>query len=233
MASSTEILADFLAAGDAPREAIERHLKRIEENVFRCKETVDNLLAFARQGDDGFEEVDVRTLLDSTIDLVEASARAKGRRVVRAYAEASPRLARSRGWRIQQVVLNLVLNALDATAEGGTVTVAARQEGDGVELSVEDDGGGIAPEDLGRLFEPFFTTKGVGKGTGLGLHLSHRIVESIRGRIDVESAPGKGALFRVWLPSDAAGETVAAGAASEDALAHRTGGVREGGEARA
>ncbi len=207
VASSTEILAEFLAAGDAPREAIERHLKRIEENVFRCKETVDNLLAFARQGDDGFEEVDVRTLLDSTIDLVEASARAKGRRVVRAYAEtaaveAALRLARSRGWRIQQVVLNLVLNALDATVDGGTVTVAAQSEGDGVQISVEDDGGGIPPEDLGRLFEPFFTTKGVGKGTGLGLHLSHRIVESLHGRIGVESPPGKGALFRVWLPSD-------------------------------
>ena len=101
------------------------------------------------------------------------------------------------------MLLNLVLNALDATGPGGTVTVSTRATGSGVELSVADDGTGIATEILPRIFEPFFTTKPPGKGTGLGLYVSHQIVQGLGGRLRVESHPGQGATFVVDLPRQA------------------------------
>ncbi|MBI2922459.1 MAG: PAS domain-containing protein [Planctomycetes bacterium] len=211
MSSSSEILAEVLAGGETGtekgKEALKRHLGRIEENVERCKDIVQNLLSFARRDEEGYEEVDLDAVLDDAVRLVEAGAQARGRRIVRETAAAGGArtvLARSRGRQIQQVALNLLMNALDATAPGGTVRLAARPLDGGAEFSVADDGEGIRPEHMARLFQPFFTTKPPGKGTGLGLHLSHRIVEALGGRIRAESPAGAGATFRVWLPSDSA-----------------------------
>ncbi|MBI3098600.1 MAG: PAS domain-containing protein [Planctomycetes bacterium] len=202
VASSAEILREAAAGGNGDTAALlDRHLRKIEENVYRCKGIIQNLLGFARRRNEAGEEVDVPALLDDTLRLVEGNAKARERSIVRRYPSGPAlRLTRSHPLDLQQVVLNLLLNALDATAPGGTVTLtAARVEG-GVEIAVSDTGPGIASEHLGRLFEPFFTTKPVGKGTGLGLYLSHRLVEGMRGRIAAESPPGKGATFRVWLP---------------------------------
>lgn len=226
--SSAEILSEFVQSDAAALgervEPLFRHLKRIEENVYRCKEIIENLLSFARREDEGFEEVEVCTLLDDTVQLVEGSARARGRQIIRAYradgltslSERDERpmarqegpvssliLHRSRPRHIQQVFLNLLVNALDAADVGGCVTVSADREEPGVEVAIADTGQGIAPEHLERIFEPFFTTKPVGKGTGLGLYICHQIVESLHGKITVSSRPGAGAVFRVWLPSDA------------------------------
>ena len=111
---------------------------------------------------------------------------------------------------MQQVVLNLVSNSLQAVEEGGTITVSIRPEKHGPEawtvLTVEDDGPGIAPEHLARVFEPFFTTKGVDEGTGLGLSVSYGIVRDHGGRIEVESIPGTRTRFRVFLPQNLEGE---------------------------
>jgi signal transduction histidine kinase len=102
--------------------------------------------------------------------------------------------------KLQQVLLNLLLNARDAIAEGGAIRVSVRQVAQSLELEVEDDGVGIGLEDQSKIFDPFFTTKGRGKGTGLGLSLSYNIVAEHGGEIQVESAPGRGATFRVNLP---------------------------------
>lgn len=87
-----------------------------------------------------------------------------------------------------------------ALADQGTITVRTGTSGEEVFVEVQDSGCGIAPENLKRIFDPFFTTKPVGKGTGLGLSVSYSIVEKHKGRIEVESTPGQGATFRVWLP---------------------------------
>jgi signal transduction histidine kinase len=100
---------------------------------------------------------------------------------------------------LSQVILNLLLNAGDATRGRGRVEVRARRHGDQVHLSVTDDGPGIAPEDLPRVFDPFFTTKEPGQGSGLGLAICHSIVESMGGTIDAASPPGGGATFVVRL----------------------------------
>jgi two-component system NtrC family sensor kinase len=110
---------------------------------------------------------------------------------------------------IQQVALNLVLNAAQAIREAGTIRIVTELgDGDTVVLHVEDDGCGIAPEHLGRIFDPFFTTKGVGEGSGLGLGIAHGIVRSHGGEIRVDSQPGRGSRFSVHLPVDA--DTLAA-----------------------
>jgi signal transduction histidine kinase len=104
---------------------------------------------------------------------------------------------------LQQVFLNLVLNAAQATRERGTIRISTRLDGQQAVVRVEDDGCGIAPEHLDRIFDPFFTTKPVGEGTGLGLGIAHGIVRSHGGEIRVASRPGEGSRFDVHLPIDA------------------------------
>ena len=104
--------------------------------------------------------------------------------------------------RINQVVLNLLANAIDACTHGGKVTLRTRPVEGGVEIHVIDTGRGIEPAIRDRIFDPFFTTKPVGQGTGLGLSISHEIIRSHGGRIKVDSTPGRGAHFTAWLPRD-------------------------------
>ncbi|MBI5892011.1 MAG: hypothetical protein HZB47_15295 [Nitrosomonadales bacterium] len=102
---------------------------------------------------------------------------------------------------INQVLLNLVTNAVQAMpGERGTLTLTSRRDGEGVAVDVQDDGAGIPADVISRIFDPFFTTKEVGKGTGLGLSISYKIVQDHGGKISVESAPGSGTKFTVWLP---------------------------------
>jgi signal transduction histidine kinase len=99
---------------------------------------------------------------------------------------------------MQQVLVNLVKNAMQAMTRGGTLTLQTGEGADGVWVSVADTGGGIPEEQINRIFEPFFTTKK--RGTGLGLMIVQRIVRAHGGRIELESHPGRGTTFRVWLP---------------------------------
>ena len=102
---------------------------------------------------------------------------------------------------INQVFLNLITNAAQAMGERpGKIMLTTRDDGDGVRVEVEDDGGGIPPDVLPKIFDPFFSTKEIGKGTGLGLSISYKIVQQHGGRIDVDSEIGRGTLFTVWLP---------------------------------
>src|SRR5439155_781925 len=101
---------------------------------------------------------------------------------------------------MNQVFMNVLANACDAIPERGNLWLTTRAEGDRVRVTIRDDGVGMTPEVVGRIFDPFFTTKDVGGGTGLGLAISHGVVAAHGGRIEVESAPGRGATFRIVLP---------------------------------
>ncbi|MCA9172691.1 MAG: ATP-binding protein, partial [Planctomycetales bacterium] len=104
--------------------------------------------------------------------------------------------------KLNQVVLNLVNNAIDACSSGGRVTVRSRELGESVEIAVIDDGHGISSEHMSKIFDPFFTTKPVGKGTGLGLSISYRIIREHNGTIHVEPSRGGGTTFRISLPAE-------------------------------
>jgi two-component system NtrC family sensor kinase len=123
------------------------------------------------------------------------------------------------GAQVQQVILALAMNALEATPADGRVSIEAAADGDGVKLAVADTGWGIPKEHLDRIFEPFFTTKETGKGVGLGLAVVYGIVNAHHGRIDVQSEPGRGTTFTVRLPArpPAGAEAGAAGGATSPA----------------
>ncbi len=202
VASSAEILSELLSSQDSPESPdIQKHLKKVENNVFRCKEIIQNLLAFSRGDDLDPEEVNVKILLKDSIQLVQNIARKKGVEIRTSFEEGDLRLPSSYPPKIQQTVLNLILNALDATEAWGRVTVSARKKDAGIEIGIEDTGEGISQENLSRIFEPFFTTRSVGKGTGLGLYLCHQFVDYLGGNIEVKSRVGKGTEFLVWIPN--------------------------------
>jgi hypothetical protein len=180
-------------------------LKTIEHQAFRAAGIASSLLNFSRQRDGDYQTLDIGEMLNETLALFQPHVR--GRRVAleRTIEAGLPRVHGNRG-RLQQVVMNLLLNAVDAMPQGGTVTVAAGAGSGRVRLVVSDTGVGIPPENLEKIYDPFFTTKPRGQGTGLGLSVSYGIVKEHAGTLTVESAPGHGARFTVSLPAADAGE---------------------------
>ena len=184
----------------------------------------DRLMDFARGEIEDLTRVDLRELVADTVALVNGDARCKCRQLAItnqplaplgdvdfAHLEALGEIDASaqpalEGWTrprvLQQVFLNLLLNALDATSEGGRIAVSCVPKDDGVEVAVADDGAGIEPEHVDRVFDAFFTTKPPGKGSGLGLNLTRQIARSLKGTVTVESEHGRGTIMRVWLPLD-------------------------------
>jgi signal transduction histidine kinase len=170
----------------------------IQRGAARTKAIVQALHNYSRGEEASMREVHLARSIDDSLDLLRHPLR-----LVRVIKEVEPR-ARITGFpgQIDQVLVNLLTNAAQALGpQGGTIRVGARERVDGVEMYVADDGPGIPPELLPRIFDPFFTTKEVGEGSGLGLSIVHGIVDRHGGRIDVESAPGKGTIFRVLFPT--------------------------------
>jgi signal transduction histidine kinase len=171
------------------------------EGAERIREVVQNLRTFSRLDEAEFKKVDIHEGLESTLRLLSRHYGADRVRLVRDYGEL-PAVDCFAG-QLNQVWLNLLVNAAHATSVGGEVSIRTRREGEMAVVRISDDGHGIAPENLKRVFDPFFTTKPVGEGTGLGLSVTYSIVERHRGSITVESAPGHGTTFTVSLPVNA------------------------------
>jgi signal transduction histidine kinase len=183
------------------REALTKLVARSREGTERVKQIVQDLRSFSRMDQAELQEVDLHEELDRTIDLMQPRCK-DCIAIERDYGEL-PRVRCYPG-QLNQVFLNLLMNACDAMDSAGHIRVVTRTIADGVRIEVQDDGSGIPEEVRSRIFDPFFTTKPVGKGTGLGLSLSHGIVERHGGRMTVESESGQGTTFRVELPLDAA-----------------------------
>jgi signal transduction histidine kinase len=193
-----ELARDRLRAGDAGRAEADDFLARVGAEAQRIDRTVRDLLDLARPAEALLGPVDVAAPVEAALRLARVQARFKGVEVEVALPPGLPAVfADAR--RLAQVFLNLFLNAGDAAGAAGRVRIGARTEGEAVLVEVEDDGPGIAPEDLPRIFEPFFTTKPAGQGTGLGLAISQGIVESFGGELVAANAPAGGALFTVRL----------------------------------
>jgi len=173
-------------------------IERTREGLRRIEQIVKDLRLFARVDEGDWNEVDLNPGIESSVNMVQGYARKKGVRLV-TDLEPLP-LVRCRGARIHQVVVNLLMNAIDACKPEDTVTIRTRPETEGIRIEVADTGHGIEPAARERIFDPFFTTKPVGEGTGLGLSISYGIVQEHHGTIDVESAPAAGSCFTVTLP---------------------------------
>ena len=168
------------------------------DGITRVKTIVQSLKDFAHaDATDEWQYADLRRGLDSTLNIVNNEIKYKAE-VIKEYGnipevECLPS-------QLNQVFMNLLLNAAQAIEQRGTITLRTGQQDDAVWVEISDTGKGIAPEYIQKIFDPFFTTKPIGKGTGLGLSLSYGIIHKHHGRIEVESEVGKGALFRIWLP---------------------------------
>jgi len=187
-------------------DEVRADLETIARETERVRKIVKGLLDFARETKLEPEPTDINLLVKSAIGLVENQAIIKGITLKFLPGENIPVRTVDRN-QLQSAILNIILNAFDATGPGGTITVstnisvsAGTEEKKGIEISISDTGCGIPPENLDKIFDPFFTTKEVGHGTGLGLAVTYGIVERHGGSIRVQSKVGKGSTFTIWLP---------------------------------
>ena len=191
-----QMLAKQMPDGD-PRQSI---IEKIVKQTFRASEIVNNLLNFSRTGAAEAADVDVNRVVEDTLSLVAHPLKTAHIQVVKELGETLPPVRGSAN-KLQQVFLNLFLNARDAMPSGGMLEVRTAAHNGTVEIDVADTGAGIPREDINRIFDPFFTTKASGRGTGLGLSVSYGIIKEHAGKIDVRSTPGKGTSFHVEFPA--------------------------------
>lgn len=194
-ASADEILLAQPAFANFPR-----HLRAIDDEIFRCKKIIGALLEFSRARPADVRETDLNAVCENASDLLAHPMRLKQVRLDLEPAPGLPRVRADEG-QIRQALVALLVNALDACRPGGLVRLTTAWEEGVVRVTVADDGVGIPREHLDKIFTPFFTTKPVGQGTGLGLAVCHGVVAAHGGRIEVVSEPGRGTSVSLLLPA--------------------------------
>ncbi|RMG33390.1 MAG: two-component sensor histidine kinase [Planctomycetota bacterium] len=199
-------------------------LQMVEEQLLRIQRTLRELVDFSRPASHQRSRCSVNEVVELALNIAKYYKRRKGRTIRTELSDRLPRVATVRD-QLAQVLLNLVLNALDATEEGGTIILRSRHDAQWVYVEVEDDGHGIRPEHRDLIFEPYFTTKPT--GTGLGLFVCRQLMQQLAGDIRLKSSGPQGTVFEVRLPRDP--DTATAGATAEPASAA---GVPPGGGAR-
>ncbi len=185
---------------DYTLDNLPRLIDRTREGLRRIERIVKELRLFARVDEGDWNEVDLNPGIESSINMVQGHARKKGIRLIKELGPLP--LVRCRAAGVHQVIVNLILNAIDAcdTDDCVTVRTLSEPELEGVRIDVIDTGAGNEPAVREKIFDPFFTTKAIGQGTGLGLSISYGIVQEHRGSIEVQSTPGSGSCFTVRLP---------------------------------
>ena len=195
--TSINILIHSLTENFPPETAHHEDLQVIEEEISRINEIVDQFLRFARPAPPLLKKTDALSIFEETLQLLRPQIE-KNRIIVEKEFRALPPISMDRE-QMKQVILNLLLNAIQAMPNGGHLTLRGRilENDRWVTLSIQDSGIGIPSEDMNKLFDPFFSTKE--GGVGLGLSIAHRIIDQHHGKIEVDSATGKGTLLTVWL----------------------------------
>ncbi len=194
-------LAEELEEEIGEQPGVDEHLRLIRKSAFRASNIVSDLLKFARQSDPELMRQDICSTVKSSLRLTDYLAR-KGNVKIKTEFDAPEVMANYDATQIEQVLINLIQNAIQAMPDGGRLNVHVRSNGEWAEVDVEDSGTGIPEDTLGRIFDPFFTTKPEGEGTGLGLSVSYGIVKQHKGDIDVKSKVGEGTKFTIKLPKD-------------------------------
>src|SRR4030095_3233135 len=183
----------------SPEDSRYKLLEKITKQTFRASEIVNNLLNFSRTNATEFTEVDVHQVIRDTMALLEHQLKSARIRVEQEFRAEFPITFGNAG-KLQQVFLNLLVNARDAMPEGGELHAITATMNSKIEILVQDSGTGISRENITKIYDPFFTTKKPGKGTGLGLSVSYGIVQEHGGTMSVESKLGAGTAFRLELP---------------------------------
>lgn len=187
-------------------EDFPEYLQTIHNEIFRCKGILRSLLDFSRPTGGTFREIDMNELIKEVILLVNHRAKRLNHDIQLRLDRDIPKIFADPG-NLRQVFMNIIMNSMYFTPEGGTITIASDRDAagsllehePGVAVTISDTGPGIDPAILGKIFDPFFTTKPVGEGTGLGLSICHKIIEEHGGSIDAVSDSG-GTTFIIWLP---------------------------------
>jgi two-component system NtrC family sensor kinase len=204
IAACAESLESRIAEGafevSEAADDLTEYLGLIKSEAFRCKEITTGLLDFSRIRAGERDQLDLGDLVRSAANLVSHQKRGCNIEQKLEISESLP-LVSADGGQIQQAVIALATNAIDAMPEGGTLTFRVFEDANRVMIEVEDTGSGIPQEDMAKIYEPFFTTKEVGKGTGLGLAVCYGIISEHGGRLSVRSSIGVGTTFSIFLPS--------------------------------
>jgi two-component system NtrC family sensor kinase len=200
-----DLLADEKALARANLDEYGQCLDKIEAQIARSRKVTHSMLEFVRRMAPRREKIDVGEVLQQTVALMQHQARLQDIDILVDLPPDLPALDSDRS-RLQQVLFNLLTNAIDAIGTGGTIRLSAAQDDQTMVIQVHDDGQGVPAHLQSRIFDPFFTTKETGQGTGLGLSICHRIVEQLSGRITFDSQPEAGTTFRIELPIAAPGE---------------------------
>jgi hypothetical protein len=190
----------MLLEGADPQDPRTRLLEKIERQTFRAAKIVNGLLTLSRPASADRSLVDVNIIITDVVALLEHQFETHRIRV-RRDLEERPVMVLGQEHKLQQVFLNLFLNARDAMPKGGWLSVSTRIEAGKIVAEVSDTGSGIPSEYLARIYDPFFTTKAIGQGTGLGLSITYGIVREHDGGIDCESAVGQGTKFILSFPA--------------------------------
>jgi PAS domain S-box-containing protein len=189
----------MLLQGAEPDDPKTKVLEKIERQTFRAAKIVNGLLNLARPAQVDSGPVDLNAVVNDVLSLLEHQLRTARIQVRKELAADSP-IVQGIEYKLQQVFLNLFLNARDAMPRGGWLSVVTRGHADEAEVEIADTGSGIPAEQLSRIYDPFFTTKEIGKGTGLGLSITYGIVQEHGGAITCDSAVGQGTRFTLRLP---------------------------------
>ena len=205
--------------GQSRRAEIRDALDLIASESRRCGDLVKNLLTFSRATPMNLQPTDLNHVIEQSLRLVQHQLDLAGIQV-QPQLEPDLPLVRCDAAQIEQVLLALIMNAMDAMPQGGNLWIISSSSDHRAQIIVRDDGSGIPPEILPRIFEPFLTTKETGRGVGLGLAISHSILERHSGTIEVQSEVGRGTTFTVTLPADAETKKTDAPPAAEIAASH-------------
>ncbi len=195
----TQLLAKKINSGTFTKEGALEYLTKMEAELTRSSRLIRNLLDFARQSPPALREVNLNEVIGRAYDLGAHSAQLKHVKTVKEMDPNLPTIMADFD-QLQQVLTNLIMNAIQAMSEGGTLTLRTSADENQLKVEVQDTGCGISPENMRKLFTPFFTTKREVKGVGLGLAVAYGIIQRHKGRIDVQSKEGVGTTFTIYLP---------------------------------
>ena len=194
-----KVYANLISRGQEADSQTMKDVAVIQKHTEQCKSVVEALLNFARVSEPQKSHTDMQHCVDEVLSVIEPQMQKDRITIEKEFGENLPGLIVD-AQQIQQVLLNLFLNAQQAMPDGGRIAVSTFLQKDMMVVQIADTGMGISDKNIDRIFDPFFTTKDAGQGTGLGLSVSYGIIEQHGGKIEVSSTPGKGSTFKIFLP---------------------------------